>query len=173
MAAEIITKRCSTCKQSKPLSEFYKERSKKDGRTADCKICRLKHQKEYSQTEKGKAVLRKGHSRYSKTNKNRANQKRYFQGKKGKAAQKRYLQSEKGKVTKKRYKIHHPERVAARKAVQSAIKAGQLPRPDSLQCSCGEPAKEYHHWHGYEPEHFLDVIPVCIKCHNKTILRAV
>jgi len=66
----VEVKRCTTCKQAKPVSEFYKDRSKPDGHTYDCKACRkvyyevnrdvrLAYQKEYEQTAKGREVRRK------------------------------------------------------------------------------------------------------------------
>lgn len=33
-------KQCSRCKQTKPLSEFFKNRSKRDGLSDRCKICK-------------------------------------------------------------------------------------------------------------------------------------
>lgn len=161
MAEPIKTKTCRVCKQTKPFSEFHKNRSSKDGHINNCKVCRLIRIKEYSQTEKGKA-------RY----------KRYKQTEKGKATQKRYRQSDKGRKVdtrgKKRFGIRHPEQIKAKKAVKRAIKTGKLPRPDTLLChyrlqhpDCEYHAKQYHHWHGYAPEHYLDIVPVCMKCHIK------
>lgn len=34
------TKRCSTCRKDRPLSEFDKDKSKRDGLKTQCKICR-------------------------------------------------------------------------------------------------------------------------------------
>ena len=103
-------------------------------------------------------------------------QKHYRQTIKGKArrksAAKRYRQSEKGKVAHKRgeqqYKLNFPDRVKAQSVVNKAIQAGKLPRPNSLKCHyCPVQANQYHHWHGYAPEHWLDIIPVCVKCHKQ------
>lgn len=94
--------------------------------------------------------------------------KKYCQTEKDRANHKRFDQSEKGKARNKRFNICHPNRKKATHAVSNAIRAGRLPRPDSLLCHyCPVQAQEYHHWHGYEPEHWLDVIPVCIECHYK------
>jgi transposase len=35
----MTTKRCSTCRQVKPLAQFYCERKSKDGRQYNCKEC--------------------------------------------------------------------------------------------------------------------------------------
>lgn len=122
----------------------------------------------YNKSDKGKAARRK----YFQTLKGKAAQKRYATSSKGKNAAKRYQQSKKGKVnlfrSKKRHFTAHPERFKARDAVNIAVKSGRLPRPDTLQCSyCSEQAEQYHHHKGYDPEHWLDVIPTCCQCHYK------
>ena len=176
MSEQIITKRCSRCKQTKPISEFNKNQYY-------CKIC----MGIYRQTEKGEESSKRSVRKYKKTDKGKFANKQHAQSEKGKATQKRadykyhqtekgkavrkradykYAESEKGKVTKNRYRMLHPERLAACKVINQAIKSGKLPRPDSLQCACGESAKQYHHHKGYAPEHWLDVIPLCVKCHK-------
>lgn len=51
-------KNCSKCKQSKPLFDFYKDKSKKDGKTVYCKVCssekRMKAYHANSEVEKQK-----------------------------------------------------------------------------------------------------------------------
>ncbi len=44
-----LEKACTTCKQVKPLTDFFKQRASKDGLTSQCKACVLKHQKEFYQ----------------------------------------------------------------------------------------------------------------------------
>lgn len=150
MAAEIISKRCSKCKEIKPTSEFNKNRVKNDGLQIYCRSC----QRQYHQTERGKEVNRKGVVRYFKTEK-------------GKTTTKRYHQSEKGKARDKRFCIRHPEQRKANDAVNHAIRAGKLPRANTKLCHyCPKPAQQYHH-PSYAPEHWLDVVPVCIKCHSR------
>jgi len=41
------TKRCSKCKEVKPVSEFYKDRSRPDGYMYSCKACRKVRYAEY------------------------------------------------------------------------------------------------------------------------------
>lgn len=167
MSETIIAKRCSHCKQIKSLSEFYKNRTSKDGCQSYCKPCCNNTGCKYRGTKKGKAAIK----RYNQSEKGKATAKRYTQSEEGKAADKRYYQSEKGKIAHeagiKRYNIRHPEQKQAQVTVNDAIRKGQLPRLDTLQCSCGSQAKHYHHNKGYAPEHWLDVIPVCRKCHLK------
>lgn len=138
MSEQIITKRCSKCKQTKPLSGFYKNRSMHDGYGNQCKMCFLKSDAKYRLTEKGKA------------------------------SQKKYHQSEKGKIAKKRYRIHRPEQVKAQRAVNHAVIIGKLVRPNTLVCRyCGAKAQKYHHHKGYARECWFDIVPVCNPCHIK------
>lgn len=58
-------------------------------------------------------------------------------------------------------------RSAASSALQKAVAEGQLPRVNTLLCSdCGAQASDYHHHNGYERTHWLDVVPLCRKCHR-------
>ena len=168
MSEQIVTKRCSHCKQVKPLSEFTISRTGKFGRHNQCKICKRITQKRFRQSEKSVVYQKK----YSKNIKAKACKKRYAQSEKGKAAQRRYLRSEKGKAKKvemvNRWRVAHPEHRKAQTAVKRAIEKGILPELDSIRCHyCRAQAQEYHHHKGYAKEHQLDVIPVCKICHNK------
>ena len=49
-----MNKTCPKCKQEKPLSEFYKNRSRKDGLQAWCKDCFRGYQRAYCRTERGR-----------------------------------------------------------------------------------------------------------------------
>lgn len=85
---------------------------------------------------------------------------------------KKYRETEQGRATQKkgqqRFRMRHPERLKAIAAVNNAVRDGKMPRPDTLQCHYGtHSAEQYHHWHGYKPKHYLDVIPACKKCHYK------
>ena len=144
MSDTIQTKQCSHCKQFKPISEFYRRLDRVCGYDSWCKKCVSIDKKKYYLSKEGKAK-----------------HKRYQQSKEGKAAYKRWGQSKKGKVAQKR----HPEKKKARSAVNYAVRTGKLPKPETLKCVyCGKQAQQCHHWHSYEPEHQLDVVPVCKSC---------
>lgn len=49
------TKRCSTCKEIKPLSEFHKNKSTKDGLQKSCKNCMKKVRAKHKEKNKAKA----------------------------------------------------------------------------------------------------------------------
>jgi hypothetical protein len=56
----------------------------------------------------------------------------------------------------------------ARWATKQAWRTNKIPHPKTLLCSdCGGPAVEYDHYLGYEREHWLDVQPVCRRCHHQ------
>jgi hypothetical protein len=43
-----------------------------------------------------------------------------------------------------------------------------LTTPGDFKCrDCNEQAEEYHHYLGYAPEHWLDVIALCKDCHRQ------
>lgn len=55
---------------------------------------------------------------------------------------------------------------AASEAVRQAIRRGELAPVTTRAClDCDGPAVHYHHEQGYEPEHHLDVAPLCRSCH--------
>jgi hypothetical protein len=86
---------------------------------------------------------------------------------------KSYYKTANGRESQKRssikYKINYPDKVKSRKVVQNNIHKGVLQSPKNFICSiCNqEQAQEYHHHNGYDPNHWLDVVPVCISCHRK------
>ena len=48
------SKICSNCKLEKPLNEFSKEKSNKDGYTYNCKVCRNKKYNDWAKDNKDK-----------------------------------------------------------------------------------------------------------------------
>ena len=136
MSEPIITKRCSHCKEIKGISEFSKNKFASDGIHYQCKTCRKLALQRYYATEKGKACIE------------------------------RYKKTKKGKETARKYRESHQEQITARNRVDAAVKSKKLLPAKTLKCSgCDEQAQEYHHHKGYAPEHWLDIIPVCIQCH--------
>lgn len=57
--------------------------------------------------------------------------------------------------------------LAASSAVKYAVQKGILPKVTTLMCGCGNPARQYHHYLGYEVEHRLAVKALCISCHRQ------
>lgn len=83
----------------------------------------------------------------------------------------KFRMTERGRAIAKRaqdkYRASNREKVAARAAVNHAIEAGRLISPLLFTCThCKHSAKHYHHHNGYDPAHWLDVVPVCTRCHG-------
>lgn len=168
MAESIKTKQCSNCKQIKSFSEFNKDITHKDNHASVCKLCRYAYHNYYRQTKKGKIAC----NRYEQSAHGRAKRKQYRESMNGRATMQRFKQTKKYKtgiiLRSRHYRQKYPIRIKANNTVTYAIMTGRLPRPDTLKCHyCPAQAKEYHHWHGYEPEHWLDVVSVCCSCHRK------
>ncbi len=130
MSEPTITKRCSKCKEFKPVSEFYRNKVRKDGYHNECKTCHIKRVSKYQKTTQGKRVQKRSDVKYD---------------------------------------IKFPERYKARSAISNAVRLGKLLPASQFSCSCGKKAQEYHHRLGYQPEHQLNVTPLCILCHNSRI----
>ena len=50
-------------------------------------------------------------------------------------------------------------------AVKKALKEGRLTKPHQCNFCKSKGKLDAHHW-SYEPEHWLDVIWYCVKCHR-------
>lgn len=73
-------------------------------------------------------------------------------------------------VTRRPENDASPEmKLAAHTAVNTAVwQYGSLPQVSTQACAdCGAPATGYHHHLGYEPDHWLDVTPLCTVCHRR------
>ncbi len=152
-------KTCPKCNKAKPLSAYSKNRTQYDGYCGRCKTCVSAYQKAYQKTD----IYLSKQRAYRKTKRGREVHRK---------ALARYYQSEKGRASRRiasqKFRKNHPDRTIANSSVAEAVKAGRIPRPDSLNCCCCyEPAKQYHHYLGYNKKQRLDVKAVCVKCHTK------
>lgn len=169
-----MEKKCSKCGQIKPLSEFVKRDSAKDGYRNICKDCSKQyHNKYHRQWYEDNITKRlKQISEYSKTIQGRDNSKKslnkYQRSKKGQDRARDYRRTEKGKnifaLAIKKYSENNPEKRKAKDKINHLIAAGKLPKVSTLICSrCQvKQAKHYHHPDYSKP---LEVIPLCIQCH--------
>lgn len=134
---------CSKCGQSYPATTDYfymRSEASRGGLEAQCKKCRRAYFDARQHTATRKAVVKK------------------------------YMQSEKGRdaarISARKLRKIYPLKMKARSAISAATRTGKLPRAKTLKCqTCGKSAHEYHHYLGYAEEHWLDVIPLCRKCH--------
>lgn len=137
------TKRCIGCKQTMSIYCFSTDVIRGDGLRPICKECRRKASRDWQ--NKNKDAVRRYIKDYQARNKEVIAQRT------------------------KKYRQDHPDRYAATNAVWSAILTGKLPKASEHPCAnpkCTNHANQYHHA-SYEPEHWLDVIPLCVSCHVK------
>lgn len=135
-------KRCPRCKTVKLVAEFHKSRAAYDGVASYCKICINALSRQRAQLPKYKAFKAK----YRSTPEYKEREKLY----------------------KAKDRARHAKHYKARRVVRDAIKKGELWSAKTSECVyCGEQANGWHHWAGYEEEHWMDVIPLCQKCDRK------
>lgn len=152
-------KQCTKCKEWKQFSDFYKNRSRRDGYDSRCKKCANEAQKACNRSE----ILK----RYNASEKGKAAREKYHSTPKGKGATEKYRDSGKYKeITReyrKAYRRQHPDRASAHDKVTDAIRAGKLLPANNYQCYlCKNQAMHYHHDDYSKP---LEVKPVCPQCH--------
>ena len=143
-------KRCSKCKQEKPIPDFSVDRANKDGLRSQCKNCT----KAYQQSDAFKQV-----------------KKQHRQSQKGRETYEKWKQGSGREVrnrASRNFKKRNINFFEASKAITTAISLGHLCRAANFNClKCHQPADHWHHIAGYEPENQYCVIPVCINCHIK------
>lgn len=184
-----MDKKCSKCGIEKPQEYFHRDKSKKDGHCSYCIECSKENSKKYHEehvkemSEYGKAYHIKHKDEHALRmkewyQKNRNNiiekAKVYYKGHIEKFAEryKRYSKTERGKKAastgQRNYIQNHPERKRAHGAINNAVRHGKMkPASDFICVHCyNKQAEHYHHYKGYDKEHWLDVIPVCATCHK-------
>ena len=143
-------KTCTGCGETKPREEnFGRDRSGKDGFRSRCKSCcsaasAAWNRRNRDRVEKARKSYRLRHPERAKRN---------------------------AVIHDRRNKERYPEKAAAWKAVEQALKTGALEKPESCE-DCGEcmPSRDIHgHHHDYSRP--LDVRWLCQACHRAVHAR--
>lgn len=143
--ADITTKRCTKCKRVLPKTTEYFYKASDGYFRSNCKECTLQTNYSYAKSPHGREIMSEAGKRYANTQNGK----------------------EKLRLKASNYRSNNPEKERARKTVSAAVRSHKLPQVSTCKCEmCGKQAQTYHHW-SYEPEHWLHVIPLCIKCHKK------
>lgn len=153
-------KECFKCKETKPLSCFYKHSQMADGHLNKCKECAK------NDTKENRAENIEYYKEYDR---NRPNHDERVKKRCEKVKQ-MYSQDEVYKNKILESKTHWIERNKHKRQAQvacgNAVRDGRLPKPSSCKhCGVSGVKIQYHH-HSYEKEFWLDVIPLCTKCHG-------
>lgn len=132
-----MMKQCSRCRETKPTSEFHKDKGRSDGLSGWCKPCRIKSIR-IAEAKRPKPPY---------------------------TPRSRQPERIRERTKKRNYRAAHPERVKAALKVQRALQSGKLaPATESFCFVCGNPAQHLHHMDYSKP---LEVIPVCKSCHSQ------
>ncbi len=142
-----MIKTCTKCNITKPLAEFYKHPTGKNGFNAQCKMC-----------------VRQAIGVYQNTPQFKDYQKMYRSSEKCRESKKAYQTSARGKQTylenTLRYNAQNPEKKAVHVATSRAIRSGVLIRQPCEVCQ--NPKTDGHHPDYSKP---LEVLWLCRKHH--------
>jgi len=176
-------KYCYACKQEKPLADFGKNRSRKDGLCAECKECVRIINREY-RAKNREALSAKKREHWKKNRESCQQKQREYRDKNREAcrekareycdrnreacreATRKYYKKHREKCCAriKRFKRRNPEKVKAHNAINHAIAAGKIKRPVRCERCFEETFVEGHHSDYSKP---LEVEWLCRKCHCK------
>ena len=178
MSDEIISKLCSKCKETKPVTNFYRNKTGHCYYASVCKECEKARSKSPERRTYNKEYLKAYHKRpevianwTSKTTRELA--RKYRATPKRKEHTKQYeanlnVRKRRAFLSAERRR-KKPAHYRARQFVTNHVQWGKLPRASTLKCiKCNRPANQYHHHKGYAKEYWLDVVPMCQSCHSIT-----
>lgn len=144
---------CTRCERTLTVSDFARNRNRKDGLQMYCKECMKKLVADNCIAQPAKARARRSRWRAANRERQRETNRRF-------AARNR----EKRNEYNRKYNRENQEKRHAHIIVQMAIGRGELPPIISRECNrCGKMAQHYHHADYAKP---LDVIPLCVSCHQ-------
>ncbi len=168
-------KSCIKCGQSKPLSEFNRNRTMPDGHRDECAMCFRSYNRERYKRPEINAKLKawRDGRREDKAKYDTEYRDKNFEHLS--KIRKDYMQTKAGKLASKQailaWRKRNPEKRQAESAISNAIRDGHIIRPD--KCSrCGVVCKPHGHHESYAYEHRLDVIWVCGPCHREIHKKA-
>lgn len=150
-----MSKTCSKCGATKPLTDFYKHPKTLDRRQARCKEC-------------AKADVRENRIRNAEYYR-QYDAMRYQNDPKVKERHRRYQSTEAGKMaakkSRRKWAANNQDKRAAHVILGNAVQSGKIIKPDNCS-SCGKDGCRIHgHHEDYTKP--LDVIWLCAGCHVK------
>jgi len=142
-----MKKKCSTCKELKPLDDFRNEKAQKYGKGGRCKPCDNKYNTEH-----------KKKTGFHRTERSRLKQREYNRrgGKNTYENRREYI---------KTYTEKNKDHIKARAAVSQALKRGIIKKKPCADC--GDFKVHAHHYAGYEKKNWLTIIWLCNDHHRQ------
>lgn len=146
-------KRCTKCGEIKPLSEYHRHSSLKDGRFNSCKVCERAKARQWHAANPGRSRQweRENPESVARTRK-RARAKR----------------ADAERLERQKYQERYPEKTKARRVFAKALQTGKLVKPASCE-DCGVRPEKTIDLHGHHHDYSkpLDVEWLCRACHGK------
>lgn len=142
------TRTCRTCGKCQPITEFYKN-THGHGYTHQCKACIRVQVKAYraANLDKVQAYDRERGQLESRKAANRA----------------RAAVTPRTSDANRAFRNRNPEKYAAHSALEYALRAGRLTKPDACE-RCGEARRIHGHHEDYSKP--LEVMWLCAPCHG-------
>ena len=134
----MTAKACSKCGERKALAEFYPRSDAADGRTRQCRACKLRGISARRKTPEGRALKREQDKRW-----NAAHPEQARATARARAARWQAAHPEQVREAGRKSRLQNPEKARARDAVHHAIEAGRLERRPCE--TCGAPRAHAHH----------------------------
>lgn len=145
------TKRCSTCREVKPLDEYHLDRQDPSGRQRQCRTCKRDANRRWREAnlEYARAYTAAYIAERMRDPALRARQ----------------------RAAERRYKRENPRKQRAQRALRHAVARGKIVKPDRCE-DCGErfPARRLHGHHDDYDKPF-DVAWLCHPCHGRRHAR--
>lgn len=163
---------CKQCNREKVKAYMQTEHGKQTRKAYEKTDSFKSSRQKYNRTESSK----KRYKKYKSSPHGRVKIREYKRSDTYKQKDEAYRKSPKGihqrlslyNRTKDRNRERYSIKYKARRAVRQEIHMGRMPKVTSLQCAdCGKCASEYHHHNGYEKDNWLNVTPLCKKCHGE------
>lgn len=150
-------KRCSTCQQTKPLSDFYRNRAMKDGYQNVCKQCSGRYAKRWGSQhiDKVRALGRAQKRRTRAQQSDEANRAEWNEWYQQNAEERRAYPQRQRDAEKQR--AHH--------ILAKAIRSGKIVRPNHCVRCLSSCKPDGHHPDYSKP---LEVEWLCRRCHRLT-----
>jgi len=169
-------KKCSMCKEDKPIEDFGNDKSRKDCLNHRCKECNRKHRMDYyndnPEYKKHNSAeskrWRKEHPERTKelSQKWRDNNIELVREVCRKSTKKWYKNNREYVLNyQSEYRENNSEKVVARRKVRDALRKGEMKKPNKCSmCMVSGTVSEGHHYDYSEP---LNVTWLCSPCHTK------
>ncbi len=163
-----MVKKCSQCGHEKPLSEFNKQASNRDGLRYDCRDCSKATKRRYRAAHKEEIKAKYREWYLENREKSLANRRAYHAAHRDSEIERyrTYRQKHPGRVKEYflSYCAANPEKYAARRALCRAVAAGRIQKPGHC-LTCGRVVDRIEGHHEDYSKH-LEVKWMCRRCHG-------